>query len=174
MLLWRSEIRGGSKWGWSPPAALQISPRPALAGPGWASRSHHGHPCTEHGSHQRVQQRSHHHPALHELTNAHLEQATTWGCAKLLVRPTAAQIPSSCAFLTQLSCAQSFFPSSCVPRLQCSSCPFFMCPSLKLQPCSCPTSSHNNSAPLCSFPAFPARAMAHKAMLLASLQERCH
>lgn len=163
MLLWRSEIRGGSEWGWSPPAALQISPHPALARPSWVSRSHHSHPCTEHGSQQRVQQRSHLHPALHELTNAHLKPAMTRGCTKLLVWLTAAQIPSSCTSLIQLSCAQSFFPSSCVCRLQRSSWPFFMYPSLKLQPCSCPALSPNSPTS-----AFPAREMAHKATFLAS------
>lgn len=150
--------------GLEPPSSSADLPPSGPRWPRLGVTTHHGHPCTEHGSQHRVQQRSHLHLALHELTNAHPEHATTWGCTKLLVWPTAAQIPSSCTSLTQLSCAQSFFPSSCVCRLQCSSWPFFMHPSLKLQPCSCPVLSPSSSTS-----AFPAREMAHKATFLASL-----
>lgn len=64
-----------------------------------------------------------------------------------------------CAFLTQLIVAWrlAFVPSSCVRRLQCSSSPPFVSPSLRLQLCSCLTGPHIISAPTSLIPCLPSQ-----------------
>lgn len=152
VLLWRSEIPGGSissNQGWEPSRRCCRSLPPALAIPRLGVTLSTAIPAQTKGP-RGVQHCSHHHRGSTHSDKCLKRTGPSEGPAKLpRVYPLQHRPCPCCTLLTQLVLAGRLIciPSSCRHRRHCSSRPPFISPSLRLQLCSCLTGPCVISAP---------------------------